>query len=515
MDTVNIIKLDKTIKGFIFIVLMFFGAIYIADFHSLENWKSFTKVNLAIIILPKIFPFFLMGLIIVKFTEGILNLDLSRLVFTFFALLLGNIFLYFLLCIFSENLSFSNLFELESLKFLVGYFIFSLVVWIVNVPIFKEFKAKMLQNAREEDLLQSSIFRSIGYSVAIYFVFTFLNNFFDEKIFHLTRNNVVLVIIIAILFLCFFYFNESKRYRLQAKVKEESQRAENISAQYEGLKSQIDPHFLFNSLNVLSSLIEENPHKAADFTQDLSKIYRYVLENKELEVVDALDEISFAKQYINLLQIRYEDSLQFEIQDELIMPYEKVVPLSLQLLLENAIKHNVVSPQKPLKIKIYKEGNNLIVENNLQKKSNPNSSTQVGLQNIKNRYDLITGRPVVIHETKEHYTVKIPLLTQKTHQMEIINEPKNEAMLKLEKRAAKRAKDLKDFYSHAGTYIIVNLFLFTLNAITSFGHWWFYWPMLGWGIGLLIHAMDTFGFGKEWEQKKKEEIIERETKKWQ
>ncbi len=151
--------------------------------------------------------------------------------------------------------------------------------------------------------------------------------------------------------------------------------AGTASAKFESLKNQIDPHFLFNSLNVLSSLIEENPENAQRFTTSLSKIYRYVLEQKDKELVSVEEELDFAKTYMNLLKMRFENSLFYELPSQtdwiaspLAMTEAKVVPLSLQLLLENTVKHNVVSEQRPLHIRIFMEENNLVVQNDYQKK---------------------------------------------------------------------------------------------------------------------------------------------------
>ena len=170
------------------------------------------------------------------------------------------------------------------------------------------------------------------------------------------------------------------RHGLQRGEKEQKVIAGTASAQFESLKNQIDPHFLFNSLNVLSALIEENPESAQKFTTSLSKIYRYVLEQKDKELVTVSEELNFAKTYMNLLKMRFENSITFDLPTDFSNDLAKVVPLSLQLLLENCIKHNVVSESKPLHIKIYMENNFLVVENNLQKKEVLTDRKGVGLQ---------------------------------------------------------------------------------------------------------------------------------------
>lgn len=130
---------------------------------------------------------------------------------------------------------------------------------------------------------------------------------------------------------------------------------------------------MFNSLNVLTSLIEENPDNAQKFTTSLSKIYRYVLEQRDKELVSVEEELAFARIYMNLLKMRFENSIFYEVPESLSNPEAKVVPLSLQLLLENVIKHNIASETKPLKIRIYEEGTSLVIENNFQKKEGLNS----------------------------------------------------------------------------------------------------------------------------------------------
>ena len=187
-------------------------------------------------------------------------------------------------------------------------------------------------------------------------------------------------------------FMLAMKQNAKKEVVEQKLIAKSANAQFESLKNQLDPHFLFNSLNVLSSLIDENPNQAQQFTDSMSKIYRYVLEQKDKELVSVKEEINFAKTYCELLKTRFEDSVSFEfhISDEDQKGY--VVPLSLQLLLENAIKHNFATVAKPLHIKIYSENGNLIIENNHQARELPNNSTGVGLANIVSRYNLLTSR---------------------------------------------------------------------------------------------------------------------------
>jgi len=323
-------------------------------------------------------------------------------------------------------------------------------------------------------------------------------------------NYVFAIVMTFIILLCFYAFYIYKAYS-DSKVKEQKIIAGTASAQFESLKNQIDPHFLFNSLNVLSSLIEENPDNAQRFTTSLSKIYRYVLEQKDKELVSVSEELAFAKTYMNLLKMRFENSITYEIPTHFENPDAKVVPLSLQLLLENTIKHNVVSEQKPLHIKIYIENNYLIVENNLQKKEVLQDRKGVGLQNIVNRYGLISERKLLIEQSETRFKVKIPILTKQIAFMETQN-IYNENMAFM--RAKDRVEKLKGFYGNLISYCCVIPMLVFINLKTG-GFQWFWFPMFGWGLGVAFHAIETFGYGKSWEEKKIQEILNKDKQtKW-
>lgn len=186
---------------------------------------------------------------------------------------------------------------------------------------------------------------------------------------------------------------------------------ENLQSQFEMLKNQVNPHFLFNSLNVLISLIKLEPDTAEKFTEQLSKVYRYVLENKEKDLVNLETEIDFLKAYVFLLEIRFMDKLKISIDikdDKLLL---QIPPIALQLLIENAIKHNTFSKKSPLIIEIFiDEENYLYVCNNLQIRENRIESTGIGLKNIENRYKYLTDKKLSYGIFDEKYIAKIPLL---------------------------------------------------------------------------------------------------------
>ncbi len=319
---------------------------------------------------------------------------------------------------------------------------------------------------------------------------------------------ITLTIVIA--FYVIYFYNTYQ----QNRIKEQKVIAGTASAKFDALKNQLDPHFLFNSLNVLTSLIEENPQKAQKFTTSLSKVYRYVLEQKNKELVSVDEELQFAKTYMSLIKMRFEDSIVFTMPERAANPESKVVPLSLQLLLENAVKHNMVTPSKPLRINILEKQGHLVVENNLQPKQIVKKSSGVGLSNIKQRYNLLTNKKVNINQEANRFAVALPMLTK---QISIMKQ--TELPSRLDERyvrARKHVEELKGFYYSLISYCIIIPFLIFVNYKTFWGFQWFWFPMFGWGLGLAIQAYRVFVnngvLGNNWEQRKIEQFMRDEEK---
>ena len=188
---------------------------------------------------------------------------------------------------------------------------------------------------------------------------------------------------------------------------------ENLQSQFDVLKQQVNPHFLFNSLNVLTSLIRLEPELAEKFTEHLAKVYRYVLENKDNELVNLSTEISFLDAYIFLINIRFMDKVVVNIRIPEDRKNHRIIPLAMQLLIENAIKHNSMSKKSPLVIDIFIDDNNqLNVVNNLQEREAHMTSTGVGLKNIQNRYRLLNNTIPVFEKTESHFIARIPLVAE-------------------------------------------------------------------------------------------------------
>jgi two-component system, LytTR family, sensor kinase len=195
--------------------------------------------------------------------------------------------------------------------------------------------------------------------------------------------------------------------------KEQVERA-HLAGQLEGLRNQVNPHFLFNSLNTLIYLIPEEPDRAVRFVQQLSKVYRYVLESRDAQLIALRDELVFLDAYIFLLRERFGDNLRVELRTGDLPPDTAIVPLTLQILFENAIKHNIISGDKPLSIEVFPENDHLIVRNNLQRKKQVMDSTGVGLENIQLRYKMLTGREVVVIPSAAYFTVALPVTSLNT-----------------------------------------------------------------------------------------------------
>jgi len=203
----------------------------------------------------------------------------------------------------------------------------------------------------------------------------------------------------------FFYIQW--KYNIQ---RSEDLEKSTYEAQYENLRSQVNPHFLFNSLNTLAAQVESNP-EAVSFVENLSDFLRYSLSNTGRELVPLKEEIQMLRKYKYLQQTRFGQNLEINIDVDENAQNEFIAPLALQMLVENAIKHNIISKDKPLTINIFISNNHyLSVENNLQKKIEPGRSTGIGLKNIINRYQYLTTRKVIFLESSLKYKVSIPLV---------------------------------------------------------------------------------------------------------
>ncbi|WP_313805172.1 histidine kinase [Flavobacterium sp.] len=398
--------------------------------------------------------------------------------------------------------------------------LYTMGLYLANAFLFIFLDKVFVENRFSIKRIAISFFLSLFLTVAVMFLLGFFQKVIvnaksiDEFLAEEYAANYIVPVVITIIISLFIHAVYFYRSYQENRVKEQKIIAGTASAKFESLKNQIDPHFLFNSLNVLSSLIEENPESAQKFTSSLSKIYRYVLEQRDKELVSIEEELNFAKTYMNLLKMRFENSIFYELPEKVNNPEAKVVPLSLQLLLENTVKHNVVSEKKPLKIRIFEQGNSLLVQNDLQKKEVLKDRQGVGLQNIVSRYAILTDRKVKITQTEKEFTVELPLLTKQVVTMQTAYDYKEETAYY---KAKKKVEAIRGFYGSLLSYCVVIPVLIFINLKFSSKFQWFWFPMLGWGMGLIFHAFGVFGLGSNWEERKIKQIMDEGSKKqnWQ
>jgi len=258
---------------------------------------------------------------------------------------------------------------------------------------------------------------TIGITTLINYIFVIIilqHKFSSEVIQDQFIPTSIVAVIVTLIISLFLHGRSFLMAWRQAAINAEKLKTESIASRYESLKNQVNPHFLFNSLNALSNLVYENQNLAVKFIRKLSEVYRYVLDTREKEVVKLSDELAFLDSYIFLQKIRYEDNLQVSIDlprnTEIMIP-----PLSLQMLVENAIKHNIITDDEPLKINLYLEEQDfIVVKNNLQKKNILDDSSGIGLSNIKARYEYLTQKSVEVLQTPQEFSVKIPVLNLTT-----------------------------------------------------------------------------------------------------
>jgi two-component system, LytTR family, sensor kinase len=295
-------------------------------------------------------------------------------------------------------------------------------IWEVNTQV-----AKYIQS-RKKDSFNKNLIQQITVSYLINFVI--INVIYASlKLYSIahyerpgsTYSFSIFIIVNATFLLLFILvsglnlgFTFIEKYK-QSEINAEKLLKESMHAKLESLKVQVSPHFLFNNLNILGALIEKEPQTAKAFLEKFSEVYRYVLVSKNKELITLKEELEFLDSYIYLLQKRFDNNLKIYINCSYENNYH-LPPICLQLLLENAIKHNIISSKKPLSINIFTQGDNIVIENNLQKKESVESGTGTGLFNITNRYSYFTDLKVDVQETNEHYIVKLPLL-----KMEAVN----------------------------------------------------------------------------------------------
>ncbi|MFT3682613.1 MAG: histidine kinase [Ferruginibacter sp.] len=224
---------------------------------------------------------------------------------------------------------------------------------------------------------------------------------------------VIIVVLLNIGLSTDYFFREwQKSVEEKARLQVETAQLEKEKSmmQYHHLKNQVNPHFLFNTFTSLDGLIQTNPDLASEFVRHLAKVFRYVLQKKENEVVTVQEEVEFIQHYISLLQLRYKNVLKINIDVSPEAMDRNIVTVTLQMLIDNAIKHNALQEKTPLKISIKDEGEYLSVLNNKQLRKQIETSNNQGLQQLKELYAFLTDKPVVVINTEHYFDIKLPLL---------------------------------------------------------------------------------------------------------
>jgi LytS/YehU family sensor histidine kinase len=292
-----------------------------------------------------------------------------------------------------------------------------LLIWQGNEAIDNLLNTKYswFENAKKRLLIQSSLsflFTSITLFALLYMLHQF--RFGDGRI---INRKMIEIFPPAILFtLALLTFKIGSEFFIALKnslLEVEKYKTESANAQLENLKNQLNPHFLFNNLSVLTSLVYKNQDKAANFINELAKVYRYVLDKKNSELVSLQEELDFINHYIYLQKIRFEDSILFEINVEESNKNDFLLPMCLQMLVENTIQHNETSQANPLKVLIYTKNNSLIIENPILPRSQIAESTKTGLKNIEKRYSFFTDEKVIVSNNSGIFKVILPLIPKK------------------------------------------------------------------------------------------------------
>ncbi|GAA0757597.1 sensor histidine kinase [Psychroflexus lacisalsi] len=299
-------------------------------------------------------------------------------------------------------------------KHLLVNFAYAFIIGIFNISFIELIQSKFTWRKEPKTLILIGIPGTVVVSVMGFFLARIVHSvwIYGNSLSYFWKNEgvvsyvfaVLIAIIVSLAFHAYYFY----KFGAEAELRAQREMLENTKAKHKALQDQLDPHFLFNSLSVLASLIEEDPKRATEFTTSLSKVYRYVLDQRQEDLVSISSELNFAKVYLNLLSTRFEDSLEYniDISDE----SNFIVPLSLQLLIENAVKHNKVTEKNPLKIRIFKTEDHLVIQNNVNPKAKDSERNGIGLLNIKKRFEVYTETPIEIENNSDTFTVKLPLI---------------------------------------------------------------------------------------------------------
>lgn len=285
---------------------------------------------------------------------------------------------------------------------------FALVMWYVNIYML----SRQSSNARKQSISYSKLITSLSVGLVVMLFLAWIQQLILA---HINFGPVMLMvevrgILINLIFYMFLHLLQQNYENQYVSMELEQIKNDNLGAQYEMLKQQVNPHFLFNSLNTLKAMAESGDDATVEFILKLSNFYRYTLERRKHDLIHVSEEMDILKAYLFLQKARFDEGFTFTSDLDATVLKTLVPPFTLQLLVENCIKHNVVSIQKPLHIRIYTENDKIVVENQIQLKTGDNNSLGVGLQNINLRYSHLLDQHVDIVNEGKVFKVKLPLI---------------------------------------------------------------------------------------------------------
>lgn len=287
-------------------------------------------------------------------------------------------------------------------------FVYSLYVWFYNLYTLPKYANKAITTR----FFGGRLIRSLLFGMVVMGLLVLVNQWlFQDRVI----GSMILMyqfrgVLINLTIYMFLYLLYQSYVNQVIAVELERTTSNHLEARYELLKQQVNPHFLFNSLNTLKSMVEVGDEHSADFIIKLSDFYRYSLESRQKDVVPVREELNMLHAYFYLIQARFEEGITLQVELSDIHRQAMIPVFTLQLLAENAVKHNIVSVDQPLHLTVKSADGGIIVQNNLQLKSIPEPSTKIGLENINQRYLHITGRAIEVATDDRYFTVKLPAL---------------------------------------------------------------------------------------------------------
>ncbi|WP_288447290.1 sensor histidine kinase [uncultured Chryseobacterium sp.] len=288
---------------------------------------------------------------------------------------------------------------------------FSVIMWYINIYMLNRTKK------RRQHISYSRLLLILAFGMVIMFGLAWIQQLILS---HINFGPVMLMVEvrgILINLVCYMFLNllQHNYTGQQIQLELEKVKSDNLGAQYELLKQQINPHFLFNSLNTLKLMAETGDEETVDFIVKLSDFYRFTLESRKLDLISVQEEMKIVDAYLFLQKARFGEGIIFTNLLENETGSTLIPPFTLQLLVENCIKHNIVSQSKPLSIKIYIADEHIVMENPIQRKINPEDSLGVGLDNIRMRYKHLLEKDIIIHSDEKIFQIKLPLIHEYHH----------------------------------------------------------------------------------------------------